>query len=179
MSRVRLIPIVLIVLITLGVLVAGYQTYRHLNFINPLQSRLQQNKAVTSVQVVGGSPSVIRIGLKSVSHLDNEDLQTTYHRLMTLIQSTTNSNVRLEFADQRNKTLSSDYEQMQPILYQGLRNGTYTQMISQIKLQAAKDGIQSSITMDQQNVYVELWDSSNHYLYDVITYQVSQGGGAA
>lgn len=179
MSRVRLIPIVLIVLITLGILVAGYQTYRHLNFINPLQSRLQQNPAVTTVQVVGGNPAVIRIGLKSVSKLDNQDLQTTYHRLMTLVGSTTNTPVQLEFTDQRNKTLSSDYEHMQPILYQGLRKGNYTEMISQIKQQAAKDGIQSSITMDQQNVYVELWDSSNHYLYDVVTYQVSQGGGAA
>ncbi len=179
MSRVRLIPIVLIVLITLGILVAGYQTYRHLNFINPLQTRLQQNPAVTTVQIVGGNPAVIRIGLKSVSKLNNEDLQTTYHRLMALVESTTNAPVQLQFIDQSDKTLTSDYEQMAPILYQGLRKGNYTQMIAEFKQQAAKDGIQSSVTMDQQNVYVELWDSSNHYLYDVITYQVSQGGGAA
>lgn len=178
MSRVRLIPIVIIVLITLAILVAGYQTYRHLNFINPLQTKIEQNSAVKSVQIASGTPAVIHISLKSVQKLDKHDLQTTYHNLTTLIQDTTDSNVKLDIVDNRDTALSQDYEQMQPILYQGIRNGTYLQMISQIKQQSTKLNIQSQITMDAHNVYVELWDSPTHYLYDVISYQVSQGGAA-
>ena len=176
----RLIPIVFIVLITLGVLFGGYQAYRHLNFINPLQSKIEQNQAVSSVQIVSGSPNVIRVTLKPVADLNDHDLQTTYHNLVNTVRSTVGGSVDLTIVDHRGAALYSDYEDMQPTIQQGLRMGTYTEMIAAVKKMAAKDKIQARFTMDQQNLYVQLW-SSKYYLYDVVPYQnqSSQGGGAS
>lgn len=178
MSRVRLIPIVFIVLITLAVLFGGFQAYRHLNFINPLQSQIEKNSAVQSVQIVSGTPGVVRVVLKPVSQLNNQDLQTTYHNLTNAVRSAVGGSIALNIEDHRNAALYDDYESMQPTILEGLRDGTYKEMIASVDKLAAGDHIQARITMDQQDLFVQLWTNS-HYLYDVIPYQANQGGGAS
>ena len=167
MSRVRLVPIVLIVVVTLGVLIAGFKAYEHFNLVTPLQTRIEQNSAVQSATVEVGNPSIIRLVLKPVDKLNNRDLQTTYLNLVNAVESLTGRNANLVIEDRRDATLTSDYEQLEPVLLSGLRKGNYTQMLANFGRQATQDGIYSRVTIDQHHVYVQLWTGS-HYLYDIL-----------
>lgn len=173
MSRLRLVPILIILVITLAVLFGGWQAYRHYNLIAPLQTTLEKIQGVQSANVASGNSNTVVVKLGKV-----QDLQSTYDRISSAITAASGSAVNIEIEDNRTPALIAEYEQLQPILFQGLAQGTYTTMIRDVEAAAQKAGFATRVTMDDQHVFVQL-EKNGHYLYNVQSYTLRQGAGSA
>lgn len=174
MSRIRLVPVILIALISLGVLVAGWYTYQRVNVVNPLKTGLQSVSGVQSVQVQTGNPDVVEVRLGKV-----KDLQTTYSSISRITTSTLGSSVDVRLQDNRDDELTTAEQQsFKPFLYEAVAKGNFPEMFNTVRQNAAKMNIDARVTMDDHNIYVQLIKDS-HYLYDVLPYTIHQGGGAS
>lgn len=176
MSRIRLVPMLLILLISLAVFFAGWQVYKRYNLVDPLKTNLQSVTGVQTVDVIVGSPTVIRVKLAKV-----DDLQTTYKTIAKDVAGSANSGSSIVIVDNEDKTLQQTYENLYPIIGQGLHTGSYQSMIDSFNQAASAQGVQAKLTMDSNNIYVQLSQGKN-YLYDVSKYnnlQQGQGGAAS
>jgi hypothetical protein len=173
MSRIRLVPVIFILVISLAILFAGWQAYRRFNLVNPLKSELQQVTGVKSVQIETGNPSVIDIQLNPV-----KDLQTTYIEISHVVAGTLGGQVDVNLLDNKDDELTSAMEDDQLILNDGLAKGNYIEMVASAEQKAAKQNIDARITMDEHNIYVQL-TKGNHYLYKVEKYTMHQGGASS
>lgn len=176
LSRVRLVPIVLIAVLVLAILFGGWQAYQHFNLLNPLKQNLQQVEGVKTVSIATGNPDVVQVQLGPFDKLKNGDLQQTYDDLEDQISSRLGSGVSLHLSDDRDASLAQAFEDLEPYLLEGLRKGNYTEMIAQVTKMAKAEGLQCRVTMDDENAYLQLAKGS-HYLYYVKQYQ--QGGAAS
>ncbi len=169
-SRVRLVPIILIAVITLAILFGGWQAYLHFNMIGPLETHLSSIAGVRSAVVEGGQPTTVRIQLGNV-----DDLETTYQKIYNQVSQSLGSNVDISIQDTRDTQLTKEYQKLTPALLEGIAKGNYTEMIASVEKQAVKDGFRATITMDKSYVYVQMSEGS-HHLYDVFKYTSHQGG---
>lgn len=173
MSRLRLVPILVILFITLAVLFGGWQAYRHYNLALPLQTTLEKIQGVQSANVSSGGKNIIVIKLGKV-----DDLQSTYDRISNTVTSASASNVNIQIQDNHTPALTSEYEKLQPILFEGLAKGSYTQMIQHVEAAGEKAGFDTRVTMDDKHVYIQL-EKNGHYLYKIQPYTMQQGDGSA
>jgi hypothetical protein len=177
LTRIRLVPIIFIVVVTLAALIGGWQAYQHFDLLNPLQSRLAQIQGVQSAHVDTGSNQVT-VQLGPVSQLQNGDLQTTYNKIATVTEDTLGSGASIMLLDNRNWTLTSAYESYTPSLVDGISKGNYTEMVSNIEHRASADHISARVTMNLHDIFIQFTKGKN-YLYVVIPYSMHQGGGVA
>jgi hypothetical protein len=176
MSRIRLVPVMVIALVSLVVLFGGWWAYRQYNIVNPLKASLEGVSGVRSVQVETGNPSVVDVTLGPVS-----DLQSTYLNIASAVRGIVGdpSAVTVHIQDNRSQELTNAYEEtLEPIVLEGVRKGNYTEMIAAVKQKASELNIQAKITMDAHNVYVQLM-KDNRYFYDVMPYTLKEGGGTS
>ncbi|CAM3931764.1 hypothetical protein [Alicyclobacillus pomorum] len=176
MTRIRLVPVILIALISFVVLSGGWWAYRQYNVVNPLKDSLGHISGVQSVQVDTGNPNVITITLGRVS-----DLQSTYQTISKAVRSVLGDpqSVTVNIQDNRNQDLNDVYEALVPVLQQGIAHGSFTDMISATQQKAKQMHADARITMDEHNIYIQLEEGS-HYLYQVMPYTLlRQGGGAS
>ncbi|MCL6625418.1 hypothetical protein [Alicyclobacillus shizuokensis] len=173
MSRVRLVPIIFIAVITLAILFGGWQAYLHFNMIGPLENHLSRISGVRSAVVESGQPTTVRIQLGDV-----DDLETTYQKIYDQVSQSLGSSVSISIEDTRDTRLVKEYQKLTPALLEGVAKGNYTEMIAAVEKQAAEDGIQAAITMDKTYVYVQMNDGK-HHLYDVFKYTSRQGGAVS
>lgn len=173
MSRIRLIPMILIVLLCLGILFGGWQAYKRFNMVEPLKTQLATVPGVKNVEVNVGNPSSIKVKLGAV-----DDLQTTYKAIETKVSGSLGSSQSVQIVDNRNQTLGKAWEDLSPIVYEYGKKGNYTEMIAAVEKSAAAKGIQATVTMDTHNVYIQLAQGS-HDLYDVWPYTLNQGGATS
>ncbi|WAH39690.1 hypothetical protein NZD89_14815 [Alicyclobacillus fastidiosus] len=178
MSRVRLVPIVLIAIVALAVLFGGWQAYQHFNLLGPLKKNLQQVEGVQTVDILTGSPDVVQVQLGPFSKLKNGDLQQTYDDITSQVSSKLGTGVTLQLSDDRSGTLAQALENFNPVLLEGVTKGNYTEMISQVTHMAKSQGINCRVTMDTQYIYIQL-AKGGHYLYKVMPYSTHQGGAAS
>ncbi len=177
MTRIRLVPIFFIVVVTLAALIGGWQAYQHFDLLNPLQSKLAEVPGVESAHVDTGANQVT-IQLGPVSKLQNGDLQTTYAKIVAVTEETLGSSVSITLLDHRDWSLDSAYESYTPSLFEGIAKENYTQMISNIEQKAKADHIDARVTMSQHDIFIQ-FSKGNNYLYDVVPYSIHQGGGVA
>lgn len=173
MSRVRLVPIIVVVVIAFAVLFGGWQAYQRFGVVQPLTSDLKTVPGVQSVTIAAGNPSIIKVYLKKVP-----DLQTTYDRISNIVSSELSGSSDLELHDSRTGELAMAFESMQVVIRQGVSKGNYTEMITAIDDMSKQLGISDRVTMDEHNIYVQL-SKGNSYLYDVISCPMNQGGAAS
>lgn len=176
MTRIRLVPIVLIAVLVLAVLFGSWQAYQHFNLLGPLKRNIQQVEGVKTVSISTGSPDEVVVQLGPFNKLKNGDLQQTYHAIAKQISAKLGSSVNLDIADHHDAQLEQVLEGFRPMLMEGIAKSNYTEMIAQLSQQAKKQGIQASFTMDEKYIYIQLAKGS-HYLYDVMP--LHQGGAAS
>ena len=177
MSRIRLVPVVFILIMTLSVLFGAFVAYRQFKLVGPLQNELQAIPGVQTAQVETGNPSLVKIKLGPVPKLANQDLQSTYVKIVGIISGVFSGTNNLDIVDNQDQELTSAYESFQPILLEGIAKGNFVEMIAAVEQKASQAGIQARVTMDVHNIYIQL-SKGNHYLYDVFQYTtLRQGGG--
>jgi hypothetical protein len=174
MQRIRLVPLILIALVTLAVLFGGYQAYQRFNVIDPLEAQLKAVHGVQDVQVQTGNPGRIRVELGPV-----KDLQMTYTELVHTVTQLMGGSETIVIVDNPDDTLRTAYENfVAPMVSEGIAKGNYMEMISSVEGKAQSLGITARVTMDEHNIYIQLANGS-HYLYHVTPYTLRQGGEAS
>ncbi|MCL6444249.1 MAG: hypothetical protein K6T83_12480 [Alicyclobacillus sp.] len=161
MSRVRLVPVVFIVILSLAVLFTGWRVYMHFNLISPLQTQVSSIQGVKSVQVVSGNPPQISVTLGQV-----KDLQTTYQAIEQTVTQTLGTKVVIVLANGHNPKLMPAFESIEPLINQGIESGEYPRMIAEVERQARAAGLTARVTMDKHNIYVQLAKGTQQF-YDV------------
>lgn len=166
MSRIRVMPTLLIMVTALIVLFGGWLIYKNYGLVRPLQEELSAMAPVEQVNVhVSTQTREIQVTFKRVP-----DLMTAYTMVNEKVHHVLGSDVTLLIRDHRTPQLSELYQNYQPLLYEGIAKGNYTEMIEQIKQKARQDGISyARITMDRNNLYIQL-EKDSAYLYEVVPY---------
>lgn len=169
MSKIRIIPTIFALILTLAVLFGGLQIYRNYALIRPLEWQLRHIPSVESAQIQttsSGPVALVQLGRVT-------DLQTAYKQIANDVYNTFGSPIGIVLKDRRSPALVAADEELGPILLQGLTQGAYVPMIQQFDRAAAKRHIVARVTMDARNVFVQMSQGS-HYLYDILPYS----GGA-
>jgi hypothetical protein len=173
MSRIRLVPVIFILVISLGILFAGWQAYQRFNLVNPLKSDLQKVQGVQSVQVDSGSSNTISIQLAAV-----KDLQTTYAEISNTVSGSLGGSEQVKLLDNKGEELTRTWEDLNLVVFEGIAKGNYTEMVSSVEQTAKKQNIDARITMDEHHVYIQMAKGS-HDLYKVIDITLHQGGASS
>ncbi len=171
MSRIRLLPTISGLILTFILLFGGYQVYRNMEVVQPLQTELKQIHAVTSARVVtiAQNPTVI-VNLGKIS-----DLQSTYSQIQNVIANSMGGAVPIVISDKRSAALKDSYEAMQPILFQGIAHGNYVSMINEFEKACQARHIKCKVSMNSQDIFVQLVQK-NAYLYDIVPYSIKSAG---
>ena len=180
MSRIRIVPVLVAMSLTVSLLFGGWELYRNFGLVRPLEQQLMADKAVTQVEsVVNGSERAIKIHLKPV-----DDLQATYDGLEEVVTEQIGSNVKIDLVDQREESLKQAFRSVQPVLYSGIAKGDFTDMITQTEQELQKQGYQAKVSMNDHNIFVQI-EKDGKYLYQVLPYgtatafsQLMEGGAA-
>ena len=173
MPRIRLVPLILIVFVTLAVLFGGYQAYQRLNVIDPLEAQLKAVHGVQDVQVQAGSPGMIRVELGPV-----KDLQTTYTELVHSVTQVTGGSQTIVIVDNPDDTLRTAYESfVAPMVSEGIAKGNYMEMISSVEAKAQSLGSQRASRW-MNTTSTSSWKRAIATFYHVTPYTLRQGGEA-
>jgi hypothetical protein len=178
LSRIRVLPTLVIAVTALIVFFGGWIMYRNYGLIRPLERDLSNMTPVQHVDVVvNNHTKEIRVTLKRVS-----DLMTAYQSVREKVANSLGADVNLVILDNRSKELSDFYQNDQPLIFESIAKGNYTSMIDALKRHAEKAGITARVTMDKNNIYIQLEKGAN-YLYEVVPYhepkqiQINTGQG--
>ncbi|PWI57081.1 hypothetical protein [Sulfoacidibacillus thermotolerans] len=172
MSRIRILPALAALLLTLIVLFGGLQVYRTYEIIQPLESQLAQIPQVRDVQVnaTAQTPSVT-ITLGPV-----QDLQATYTQIQTEVENSLGGPINIVLKDHPTPSLTSAFEVLQPILYQGIAQGMYVSMVHELESSAKQQHVNCTVTMNSQDIFIQL-TKDNGYLYSIVPYATRGLGG--
>ncbi|PWK15590.1 hypothetical protein [Tumebacillus permanentifrigoris] len=172
MSRIRIVPVVVSLLIAFSLLFGGWEMYAKFGLVRPLEEQLKADPSVTQVEsVVDGTTRSLKVTIKPV-----DDLQATYENLETIALNALGSQVKLQLVDTRGEDLKKEYRAIQPILYAGIAKGDFPQMIQDAQKTVAKDGTQAQVSMNDKYVFVSL-QRDGRFLYEVLPYVNSTAYG--
>lgn|GEM_PF-3980231 len=171
LSRIRILPAITALILTFAVLFGGLQVYRTYEVVQPLESQLAKIPAVQSVHVATGAQTpTITITLGKVP-----DLQNTYTLIESEVTSILGGPMNIVLKDHRTPALAAAYESMQQILFQGIAHGSYVTMISQLEQAAAKAHITCRVSMNNQDIFIQM-AQKGAYLYGIVPYTIKASG---
>ncbi|MCI0184263.1 hypothetical protein MM817_02558 [Acidibacillus sp. S0AB] len=167
-----MLPALAALLLTLIVLFGGLQVYRTYDVIQPLEDHLSHIPEVHDVQVneTSQTPSV------TVSLGPVQDLQTTYMQIQSDVASSLGGPINIILKDHPSKVLTNVFENIQPILNQGIAQGMYVSMIKELDASAKEQHVQCTVTMNSQDIFIQLTQNKN-YLYSIVPYTNKALGG--
>jgi uncharacterized membrane protein (UPF0136 family) len=165
MSRIRLVPIVLVAIVSLAILFGGWQFYQRYSVVKPLQTDLRTIKGVKSLDVQPGNPNAINVTLGTVE-------------ILKKAQQELHGPVTISVSGNSNSALKKEYEDIQPTLMEGVAKGNFTEMIAKVTQMSKDKGIQARVTMDSQDIFVQMSKGKNH-LYSILPYNLQGGGGVS
>jgi hypothetical protein len=172
MSRIRIVPTIVALLVSLAILFGGWVGYRNFGLVQPVEQELLKIPNVKQADVaVSTQNRVVKIKLSDV-----KDLQTTYHSIRNVVIQSLGSGTQIQVIDNRSADLTDFYQSLQPILFEGLHKGNYSEMIQTIANLSKQKDVQARVTMDTNNVYIQLTKDGKN-LFDIVPYSNQQQQG--
>jgi hypothetical protein len=170
----RIPTIVAAMLITLAVLLGGQILYEK-HFVNDdLDRQVATVAAVSDLRVAKDEkPPAVYLRINNA-----QDLQIDYQGLTDVVRKQLGPQYKVVLLDNRTPELQSLYEQGSFAIQEAIATGDYQAMQKSVARLAATNKVQSKISVDSYNVYLELRDEQGSgYLYEVIprTPQVASG----
>jgi len=173
----RIPTIVAAMLITLALLLGGQFLYEKHFVQNGLDQQVAKVTAVDDLRVAKDEkPPAVYVRISNA-----QDLQTDYQGLTDVIRKQLGPQYKLVLLDERTPKLQSLYEQASFAIQEAIATGDFQAMQKSVSRLAADNKVQSNISVDSYNVYLELRDEQGSgYLYEVIprTGQAAIGGQA-
>lgn len=174
-SEFRIITAVISLIVTLVILLGGYNLYNKYMVEKPLTTQLVALPTVKSAEIKKVDKEyLIQLQLEQVGNI-----QDSYTQIESTIKSKIkNDKYKIEIQDSGSKELSHFYNELQPVIYQGLSGRQYLWLDEQIKERSSDKGIKSRLYVDDQRVYLQLEDKDS-YLYKTFAIAKTQtsGGG--
>lgn len=174
-NEFRIITAIISLIVTLAVLLGGYNLYNQYMVEKPLTAQLTAMTAVKSAKIIKVDKEyLIQLQLEQV-----DNIQDSYKQIESIIKSKIkNNNYKIEIQATSSKELNQFYNELQPALYQGLSGQQYLWLDEQIKERSSNMGIESRLYVDDQRVYLQLEDKDS-YLYKTFAIAQTQtsGGG--
>ena len=128
----------------------------------PLQQQLERVPGVKNVRLdFTASPGVVHVTLGRVS-----DIESTYTDLASHVQALA-SGATIEIAGSSDQRISAAAQDLSFSIAQGLATGQFVAMRSQVLSEAKLDHVVARVYIDQQNVYLALYDQghSAYFIY--------------
>jgi hypothetical protein len=152
--------------LTLSVLFGGWMVYRSYGIVKPVQDALSHLPYVAAVHISPNDTAhSVEVALKPVN-----DLGAAYREILKIVQRYMGAGTAISITDQRSNALSTLYENEQPMIFEAIAKKNYTELVRQIAADSRHFGVQGKVTMDQNNIYIQLKKGEN-YLYDVVPYR--------
>ena len=161
----RIPAIVAAMLVTLALLLAGQLLYERYFVKNNLDREVAKVASVQELTIAKDQkPPTVYVRIPNV-----QDLQTEYQGLKEAISQQLGSGYQIVLVDNRTPELQSLYEQCSFAIQEAIATGNYEAMQKTVLQLAANDQDQANISVDSDNVYLELRDrQGTDYLYEVI-----------
>ncbi len=174
-SEFKIITAVISLFVTLVILLGAYNVYNKYMVEKPLTTQLAGLPTVKSAEITKvDNEYLIQLQLKQV-----DNIQDSYNQIeSTINRKIKNDKYKIEIQDAGNKELGQFYNELQPVLYQGLSGQQYLWLNEQIKERSTNKGIESRLYVDDKRVYLQLKDADS-YLYktfDIAQTQTNGGG---
>jgi hypothetical protein len=174
-SEFKIIIAVISLFITLAILLSAYNFYNKYLVEKPLTTQLTALPNVKSAKISKVDKEyLIQVQLKQV-----DNIQDSYNQIESTINGKIkNDKYKIEIQDAGSKKLSQFYNDLQPMLYQGLSGQQYLWLDEQIKERSSNKGIESRLYVDDKRVYLQMEDADS-YLYKTFNIAETQtsGGG--
>lgn len=149
-------------LVTLAVLFGAQRWLFQTQTSTPLQQALQKTAGVQRVSLdFAQSPGTVEVTLGRVA-----DLETTYQALSRRVQALA-SGATIVVRGSPDGRLDAAAQDLSFSIAQGLATGQFVAMRQDVLAGARRDGVEARIYIDQQNVYLALYDPAHvaYYIY--------------
>lgn len=166
---------VLAMVLTFGALAGASYLYRQQHQERPLTRDLSAVAPIRGVSVTyADSKANVAVQLGPVP-----DLSEAYAGMDKVVARTYGAGgYVLTVSGDSDGTLAAFYDRAQLYVWQGIQQGNYADMATEIQADAASRGIAGtrfSVTAD--NVFLQASDAGGHYLYVVVPRTAENGGG--
>ena len=169
-SEFKIITAIISLIVTLGLLLGGYNLYNKYLVEKPLTSQLAALPAVKSAKII----KVDKVYLIQLQLAQVDNIQDSYNQIESGIKAKIKKdNYKIEIQDAGSGELSQFYDELQPVLYQGLSGQQYLWLDEQIQKRSASRGVESRLYVDDKRVYLQL-ENADSYLYK--TFAIAQTG---
>lgn len=170
------IPIIIVSLLAgMALFFAGQWLYQKYSFNEPLNNTLNNNPSIESFRV-NNQGQVLQV---DVSLRYDADMMQSYKQIRKeLTNNTGKKDFQLILSDTRDKDsiLRQVWYNSQYAVYEASFLGNFQQMAVVVNNEARAAGIEASINVDQENIYLRL-KHEGHTLDQVITLNVNQNNG--
>ncbi len=128
----------------------------------PLKAQIERVPGVRSVTLdFSKSPGVVKVKLGRVG-----DIETTYSNLTAHVQAMA-PGAEVKVSGTPDRQITAAAQDVSFSIAQGLATGQFVAMRAQVLDQAKRDHVDASIYIDQQNVYLALYDKAHaaYFIY--------------
>ena len=167
-SEFKIITAIISLILTLALLLGGYNLYNKYMVEKPLTTQLAAMPSVKSAKITKvNKVYLIQLKLERVNNI-----QESYSEIESKISSSIkNDNYKIEIQDAGSKELAELFNEFQPALYQGLSQQQYLWLEEQLQQCSSNKGVEFRLFVDDKRVYLQLEDADS-YLYK--TFDIAQ-----
>jgi len=163
-GELRIVVVLLAMILTVAILFGGYTAYNVYGVEKPLEAKLSDLPAVSSVSMEKEKKGYdIKLQLGAV-----ENLKSAYTQIEnTLGQHFKAGDYELQIIDNRNEKLDSFYLQMQPAVQQSAAKCEFVWLDAYLAEKCRELGLTYNLMVDGKNIYIQIVDGP-YYLYEVV-----------
>lgn len=163
-NEFRVLIAILALILSLGALLAAFYLYKEWGIKEPIVNEIKTIESVHDVNIEDkGQKYEIEVHLNKAS-----DIQKPYQAIVEKVEaSLPPEDYHLVIKDQRNASLQTMFNKLQPAIYEALANNQYIWLDEEIARQLQKTNMKHRIFIDQEHLYLQIIDG-NSYLYEII-----------
>lgn len=163
-NEFRVLIALIALILSLGALLAAFYLYKEWGIKEPIANEIKTVESVHDVTIAEkGQKYEIEVHLNKAS-----DIQKPYQEIVKKIEvSLAPEDYEMVIKDQRNASLQTMFNNLQPAIYEALANNQFIWLDEEIGKQLQKTNMKHRIFIDEEHLYLQIIDD-NSYLYEII-----------
>lgn len=163
--KIRPIPAVLSLVITLLVLFGGWSLYEWFQVKQPIRSLLEQEQHITDYDI-HATPKNVSVELQVKP---NFTLTGDYLGLLARMKELSGrNNVTVTLKDDPDSSLLKKWNELYFIVAEGIERSEYQTMLTQLQQYPLGQNVQLQVAMDREHLYVWLQQSDEQTLFQAL-----------
>lgn len=166
-GEIRIFLVIISLVLSLALLWTGFTLYNKYLIKVPVVKKLEKMHEVEKVEISQGKPYRITVKLKQV-----DNLMEVYEQIQTVLDDKPGKDKYiLNIEDKPDGKLTEIFYSLQPAIYEAIEKSNYTWLEDYLAKKLAKEGLKCRMFMDGENIYLQIMQNDDHYLYAVINRQ--------